>query len=463
MQKLFFLLALIHISIASTAQTSIKGQVNGYKEGKIKIIGSIGDQNYIADSSIIATDGKFSFNLADKTKSGLYYFLLPDYKNFQLLLDQEKSIELSTTKDKLVQDMRISGSTSNMLLYEGLRIQIKIDSVQQKIKSNALSASENKEANDLLNNLIESRNQHLKKCFSNYPGEFYSIFKKAGQNPTVQDFKKNNGTTDTLAQLSDYRAKFWDDVPFKDERLLYTPVIGNKLKRYINELTPQIPDSIIKYADVVIKKSMVNDEMFQFVSNWIALQFQPTKTTVMDGEAVYVYIIEKYFNEKTSHWFRTGELEQLKKKAGEMKASLLNRKGPDVKAKDPNGITKSIYEMKAPYIIVYMYNPNCEHCQKETPKLNKFYGEWKNKGVDLFAIVLDTNDEEWKSYIRKNNIEHWTHVFDPTNRAIYGKYYVDITPEMYVLNPERMIIGKNLKTEQLSLIIERDMKKRGKL
>jgi thiol-disulfide isomerase/thioredoxin len=313
-----------------------------------------------------------------------------------------------------------------------------------------------------LNTLSEARNQHLKSCFLNFSDEFYSIFKKAGQNPMVKEFRKSNGTIDTLAQLSDYRARFWDDVPFEDERLLYTPVIGNKLKRYINELTPQNPDSIIKYADIVIKMSMVNDEMFQFVSNWIALQYQPTKTTIMDGEAVYVYIIDKYFNEKTSHWFREGEMEQLKKKANEMKSSLLNRKGPDVAAKDPKGIIRSIYEKKAPYIIVYMYNPNCEHCQKETPKLNKFYAEWKNKGVDIFAIVLDTNDEEWKNYIRKSGIEHWTHVFDPTNRAIYGKYYVDITPEMYVLNPERIIIGKNLKTEQLAIVIERDMKKRDK-
>jgi len=463
MQNLIFIIVFVIFNITGQAQSNVKGQVSGYKEGKIKMIGSLGDQNYIADSAIISSDGKFSFTLTDKTKSGLYYFLLPDYKNFQLLFDQEKFIELATTKEKLVQDMRITGSTSNILLYEGLQIQIKIDSVQQKIKSNTLSTTENKAANDLLNVLIELRNQHLKKCFSDFPGEFYTIFKKAGQNPPVREFKKMNGTTDTMAQVADYRARFWDDVPFRDERLLYTPVIGNKLKRYINELTPQVPDSIIRYADVVIKKSMVNDEMFQFVSNWIALQYQPTKSTVMDGEAVYVYIIDKYFNEKTAHWFREGELEQLRKKAGEMKASLLNRKGPDVIAKDPYGVTKSIYEMKAPYIIVYMYNPNCEHCQKETPKLNKFYAEWKSKGVDLFAIVLDTNDDEWKNYIRKNNIEHWTHVFDPTNRAIYGKYYVDITPEMYVLNPERMIIGKNLKTEQLSIIIERDMKKRGKM
>lgn len=50
-------------------------------------------------------------------------------------------------------------------------------------------------------------------------------------------------------------------------------------------------------------------------------------------------------------------------------------------------------------------------------------------------------------------------VFDPTNKAIYGKYFVDITPEIYVLNPERTIIAKNLKVNQIGEVVERDMRR----
>ena len=51
-------------------------------------------------------------------------------------------------------------------------------------------------------------------------------------------------------------------------------------------------------------------------------------------------------------------------------------------------------------------------------------------------------------------------MFDPTNKAIYGKYFVDVTPEIYVLNPGRTIIAKNLKVHQIAEVIERDMRKR---
>ena len=139
-----------------------------------------------------------------------------------------------------------------------------------------------------------------------------------------------------------------------------------------------------------------------------------------------------------------------------MSASLVGKKAPDVQAKDPNGNLKSIYEIKDPYILVYMFNPECEHCAIETPKLVNFYRQWKPRGVEVFAIAIDTDDTKWRDYIKKQGM-NWINVYDPTNKAIYGKYYVDITPELYVLNKDRTIIAKNLKVDQVQTVLERDM------
>lgn len=64
---------------------------------------------------------------------------------------------------------------------------------------------------------------------------------------------------------------YWKGYDFSDERLLYTPVYFNKLKKYIDML-PQAADSLIKYADVVIDLSKANKELFKFTVNWIALR-----------------------------------------------------------------------------------------------------------------------------------------------------------------------------------------------
>ena len=86
------------------------------------------------------------------------------------------------------------------------------------------------------------------------------------------------------------------------------------------------------------------------------------------------------------------------------------------------------------------------------------YQKWKDRGVDFYGIGVNTKDEEWRAFVKKSGFT-FTNVFDSTNRAIYAKYFVDNTPELYVLNKDRTIVGKNLKAEQLETIFEREFKK----
>lgn len=453
-------LIIIAFSVHSIGQKTaeIRFSIDGYNSGFAKIIGIYGDQNFILDSVMIQPTGQFVLKKDSILPQGLYYVLLPDYKNISFILDQHQQFDIKTSKHGFIKNLKSENHLTNKLYFESLQIQEKLDSLQKLMQNPSVNSPD---LQSEYQQLVSQRTSHFEKCLNNFPDNFYTIFKKAGQNPPFVEVKKPNGDTDTFAQLQLYRNRFWESVDFSDYRLLRTPVISNKLRRFIKELTPQNPDSIIVQSDYIINLALPYKEMFGFISNWIALQYQPTKTTVMDGEAVFVHIIDTYFDENNADWFQPGELEKLKKKTSEMRASLLNKKGPNVVSNAPDGSKKSIYEIEAPYIIVYMYTPNCEHCKAETPKLKAFYDAWKNKGVEVFAIVIETTHDEWKQYIEKNQISDWINVFDPTNASIYAKYYVDVTPEMYVLNPDRIIIGKNLNANQLSTIIERDRKKRG--
>lgn len=446
----------------------IRFHIHGLKPGKVKFIAVFADQNYILDSCIADADGKFELKSKHSIPSGYFYAILPDYSNFHFLIGDEAFFSMEAQHTNMVGTMVVKGSTDNLLLYEGFKIQEQQEQLTDsltKLKNMGTASSEflNKLELDI-EKLQEARKEHLLKAQKKYPKALYTKFKTAGQNPELAELKLPNGEPDREGQLELFRKAFWDNVDFNDVRLLRTPVLTNKLKRFITELTPQHPDSIIRQADFVIQKSMLNKEMFKFFSNWIAIKHQPTQTKVMDGEAVFVHILEKYFDTKEkAYWATDKDLADFKKKVFEMKASLLNRKGPDVVSTDFYGNTRSIYEINSDFVVIFMYDPDCDHCQKETPLLRNFYKEWKSKGVEVFAIVLNSTDEEWKNFVHKNQIEEWINVHDPTNRSIYAKYYVDITPELYVLNKEKKIIGKNLKVEQIPIIIEQEWKRLGKI
>lgn len=445
---------------------NIKIKIQGGQPGRVRLIGILTDQQYLADSSNMNASGeiilKNSVGQGVPFKPGLYFLALQQGGNLQILIDKDQTFSMTTHINNLVGAMQVEGSTDNEILYNSSKmegeLQTRINEFTQQMKSQTKGTPTYENLSQQRAKIIAERKANLKKIFQQHPNSFFTAFKQAGQNPDVKDIKKADGSVDDVAQVVAYRNEFWDNVNFADERLLNTPVISNKLKRYINELTPQHPDSIIQAASHLVNKALPYPEYFKYFANWITLNYDPKKTTLMDPQAVYTYMIQNYFTKERAFWSSPAEIQGLQTRAYEMAASIIGKKGPNVTAQDHTGQMKSIYDMKAPYIIVYMYNPDCEHCQEQTPKLVKFYNEWKNKGVDVYAIAIDTEDQPWKDYIAKTGMT-FTNVCDPTNRSIYAKYYVDQTPELYVLNPDRTIIGKNLKVNQIETIINRDKSK----
>jgi thiol-disulfide isomerase/thioredoxin len=468
MKHLKLTLFAVLLAAASQAQTIdstlIEVQIDGIPAGKAKMIGVFGDRNYIADSAVVDASGRFEIRRKNLLPAGFYTFLLPGgNKNFSILIDTDQRFSLRANASDLGGTMQVNGSVNTALFYDNYRFQAKQDpelaKVAEVMKNNPESSPEFQKAKERQTQILNERKAHLEEIYKKYPDAFFTKFKMAGQNPDLTYPRKPNGDLDTLAQIMHYRGHFWDNVDFSDTRLLYTPVVGNKLRRYIKEMTPQNRDSIIPVADALIRRVMPYKPYFQFFANWIALQYENTKTTVMDGEAVYVHIIKNFFTPELAFWDKPENLEKLQKHAWEMEASLLWKKGPDVRAKDIlTGTERSIYEITAPIVVVFMFSPDCEHCQKAAPQIKEIARNWKSRGVEFFGIGVSTKEEDLKAFVQKSGFD-FPVVFDPTNRAIYAKYFVDITPELYILNKERIIVAKNLHAEQLEEVFQRELKK----
>lgn len=444
--------------------THIEVQIEGIPAGKTRLVGVFGDRNYIVDSAVVDATGRFEIRRKNLLPAGFYTFLLPGgNKNFSILVDKDQLFFLRANAADIPGTMQVVGSLNTSLFYENYRFQAKQDpelnQLAEQMRGKPESSPEYQKAKARQTQILEERKAHLETIYKQNPDAFFTKFKMAGQNPDLTYPRKANGDIDTLRQLMHYRGHFWDNVDFNDTRLLYTPVIGNKLRRYIKEMTPQNRDSIIPVADALIRRVMPYKPYFQFFANWIALQYENTKTTVMDGEAVYVHVVKNFFTPQLAFWDKPENLEKLQKHVWEMEASLLWKKGPDVRAKDVmTGTEKSIYEMTAPIVVVFMFSPDCEHCQKDAPKIQEIARNWKSRGVEFYGIGVSTTEEELKPFIQKHGFQ-FPVVFDPTNRAIYAKYFVDITPELYILNKDRTIVAKNLKAEQLEEVFQRELKK----
>jgi len=420
--------------------------------GQAFLVGTYADQLFRIDTSSVSVDGKVRFQKDPAYPQGHYYVTFENNTNFQLILGENQVMEITVDVNAVGRSFE-SNSKENQLLYVTMRkessMQPAFNAVSNKLKAHEEGTKEYEAARNEQLALTAKRKEMLEDVFIQNPRSMFVAFKKSGQNPEVRmDIPEEN-------RVAHYRNDFWTSVDFSDTRLLRTPVINNKLKRYMFELTPQHPDSIVKSATWLIDRALPYPEYFKFFANWVPLNYEPTKTTLMDPEMVYTNIIQRYHTFDRAFWADSTLVIGLQRRASEMAGSLLGLKGPNVTANDISGDAKSIYDIKEDYIIVYLYSPDCEHCKEETPKLIDWYLKSKPFTANVYSIAVKTTDAEWRDYARLTGIP-WTNVYDPSNRAIYAKYFVDITPEMYVLNKDRTIIAKNIKTHQLDEVINRD-------
>lgn len=449
----------------NTAQSSsapkISIEVPDAAVGTVYLIGSYADRRFRLDSAIVAAGQAAVFQNNVPYPAGFYVAYYPDQTAVQFLLDGDQEFTIKTEKGNLIEAAQVQGSKVNELLYQSLQFeasqQVKFDELKVRLQSQTPGTPEYLAAQTEQNELAAQRKKFLDDLFTANPDNLFTSFKQAGQNPELRtDLVMADGKPDNDAQVKAYREEFWDNVNFADTSLMYTPVINNKLTRYITQLTPQNAAAIIESADNLMQRVMNHPKYYQFFANWIVLKYEPGETNLMDGEAVYVHMINKYFTKEKAIWADSMTVYGLQQRAGEMAQSLTGQPGPNITVPDVNGNPKTLYDLKAPYLIVYMYNPTCEHCIAETPKLVSFVRT--RSDIEVFAVALDTEAAEWKTFIQKFGIQDWTNVYDPSNRSIYKTYFVDHTPELYLLNPERKIIGKNLKAGQVAEVIARDQR-----
>lgn len=463
---LSFVFLFVFMAVMAQPAVKLSFEVKGMPDGYCRIIGMVGGNNYLVDS-FPAMAGKADYTTGTLVSPGLFYFVLPDGQNFfQFLLDKDQQFSMQTDLADLTANMRVTGSEDNELLYENLRYEARyrkqFDSVDVLIRAQQLYKPNLAEMEAFRDQLLKTRKAYLETLAKDHPNSFFTHFKLAGQNPDLQYPKKADGTIDTALQTTLYRDAYWKNTDISDVRLLHTPVVVNKLKTYITQLVSQRPDSVIKYMVPLIEKAKASPECFKFVVNWLAIQYE--KPAVMGGEKIQVYLIDNYYkDEYAQEWFKENpyELVKIRLRADNMRPSLLGKTGQDLKCKNMSGVYETLYGLKSPVKVLFIYNPDCDHCQKEGPELAQVLQAWKGK-VEVFALSLDKDDQKTNEFIVKYQTGSFHNVSDPQMESQYHrKYHVDITPEIYVLDPNNKIVAKDLHPNQLEPIIKEVLENAG--
>lgn len=128
---------------------------------------------------------------------------------------------------------------------------------------------------------------------------------------------------------------------------------------------------------------------------------------------------------------------------------------------DTTGLEISLDSYKGSYVLVDFWASWCGPCRAENPNLVKLYKEYKDNDFTILSVSLDrpSDRQKWLRAIEKDGLI-WHNVSDlqAFNSPVAKLYGITSIPFNFLVNPEGIIVEKNLRGKNLEEKIEKYLK-----
>ncbi len=254
--------------------------------------------------------------------------------------------------------------------------------------------------------------------------------------------------------------------PFGDTIILHTQFVEDKVEQYLRMLEYNHNDTIAHRIDGMI--SSANDKRLQ--TRLAATAYEHFHNpSIMGQEGVAVHIADKWFINGPLEWPNEEGKFLLRTFVELNRHSLIGMHAPQLELIDTTGKHISLKDMNGEYTIVYFYTDDCRTCIKETPKLVDLVNEFEDGVLSVYAVYANDNYQRWKDYIKKelfiyNPFMEWVNVYDPDYSSGFQMLYnVVQTPQMFLLDRDKKIIGRGLSVKNLKELLSEKIRQRDEL
>ncbi|MBL7856152.1 MAG: redoxin domain-containing protein [Cyclobacteriaceae bacterium] len=458
MRHLFFIVLLFSaISMLAQSGYSIRFHVEGLRDTTAYLGYYYGESTFVKDTAKVNSKGDFVFDGKQALPKGVYFLVLNRTRIVELVVSDVQRFSLETNTSDYVKNMKVTGDVDNKLFFENMIFNMErhkeAEPFLKNIQDSTLKDDQKKDAREGFTKIDEKVKAYQDDIIARYPNTLTAKIFKANKSIIVPDPpKKADGSIDSAFQLRYFREHFFDNFDLSDDALIRMPrpIYSEKINEYIDKLYAPQADSAMKAIHRIVEKSKKNQETYKY-SVWVnMLKYQNPE--IMGLDEVFVRLYDTYFGSgQMDFWANASLKKNLKEHADRLRKSLIGQTGANLIMQDSNLKPRSMYDIKSKYTILFIYDPDCGHCKKETPKLVDFYTKYKTKhNVEVYAVNADSSMAKMKDYIKEMNMK-WITVNGP--RTYVGPYqdlYDAITtPTLYVLDDKKKIIAKKIPIEKL--------------
>ncbi len=459
-KSLIGLILLILNSATGVAQSGHKLEINleNYPSSELILAHEFLNRYPVVDTLKAVSPGKFIHKGEEPLASGVYMaVLLPENEFVSFIVDDDdQHFTVQADVSNLYAPARFENSKYNHIYTDYVQFSNEqvnaLNAINGRLQEEAdpsMVASLRAQFEGKLNDLQKERDAYINRAPNSLAAE---LIRMEIETP-IPNYEGSQ--EEVIHSKYAFRIDhYFDHIDLSDERLLNTEALFNKVFFYLDQLVPQSIISLNGNIDRVLQKMEPGSKNFKFFLDHIMLEYASSDFIGMD--AVYVHVVDEYYGKGMAPWVKEEDLAEMIEDVRRRKPLLLGNPAPRIDMELKDGTPISLYDVKAPITLLYLWQPNCSHCKASMPYMKSFWEKYKSTGLKIFAGCTKVGAKTadcWK-YIEENDLSEWINTVDTDlSSRFVQKYMAEKTPKLFILDVEKKIILKDFNADQLEEIL----------
>ncbi len=423
-RRILLIFLLTFAPIAMMSQVKIRVEIENYDDSLYYLLKYKSDKSLIVIDSSTVVKGNKIFKQSSNYPEGIY--ILADSKQnpiFELFLGKDQKFTVNVGDLTRNETYIIKGAKETSDYFD---IYAKTNYNRLYIKALESEIEHFPDNARKIDSIKLNHNEYLKSIKIKDKDSFIRTY--IGFNKEIivpQEYKDNSEQ-----YIIDH---YFDDISFRDVRILNTRLLKNKLDDYFNNyLSKQSTNVILQKIDYLINRTTAGyrdipqDLLDHNVRDYI-LWYLYSK--YFDNDLIYIHLSDVYFSKLEINNLTENIRNEIVKRADILRKITIGRLAPTFTYIDDEGNQIDLSEIDSKNTILFFYKPDCQKCIRE----KRILGLLKNRQKDLTILYINISEENYHN----------------VSQDIAVQYDIKTTPTIYILDKDKRIIAKNIKAEDI--------------
>lgn len=178
------------------------------------------------------------------------------------------------------------------------------------------------------------------------------------------------------------------------------------------------------------------------------------------GDPYYEPVMLHIYDTYDRGWIPEDQERRIKRQMDRIRKLAPGAQIPELTAFDIDGKQHSINEIQTKYTILWFWDPDCDHCQEETPVLHDLYQkEADHLNFEVFAVEVNDDYDRWKAFSEKHGLGDWINLSTSMGETSvdYIEYFdIVTTPVILLIDNENnhTIIARQMTLDEIMRLME---------